>query len=110
MEATPLQSHSITAVDEGVTDEGVSCIDVYLPRTLDRWPWPRRESPHHASVTQEASSWCESFQAFSPKAQEAFNKCNFSMLQVQTLARDVLTYSNPLDLLAALVYPALDRG
>ncbi|KAF4575314.1 terpene cyclase [Pleurotus pulmonarius] len=85
METTPTQHDTTT-----LADEEAGWIDVYLPRTLDRWPWPRRENPHYASVTQEASSWCESFRAFNPQAQEAFNKCNFNLL-------------------TSLVYPGLDK-
>ncbi|KAJ7854579.1 terpenoid synthase [Mycena olivaceomarginata] len=47
---------------------------------LKNWPWPRSISPFYEQVKKESSEWCESFQAFSPKAQNAFNICDFSLL------------------------------
>ncbi|KAF4575315.1 terpene cyclase [Pleurotus pulmonarius] len=85
MSSTPLRPDLITFADEDVT-----YTDVYLPRTLDSWPWPRRTNPHYGSVKKQASAWCESFQAFSPQAQVAFNKCDFNLL-------------------ASLAYPGLDE-
>ncbi len=105
METTLIQRHTTTRADEEA-----GWIDVHLPWTLDAWPWPRCESPHYASVTQEASSWCESFQAFSPQAQEAFNKCNFSYVPASNYYIGILTCGLPLDLLASLVYSKLDKG
>ncbi|KAL4256109.1 hypothetical protein AB1N83_010953 [Pleurotus pulmonarius] len=72
-------------------NEDLPRIDIYLPKTLDFWPWPRRVNPYYARVKQQASSWCESFQLFSPRAQNTFNKCDFALL-------------------AALAYPELDRA
>ncbi|KAJ7893945.1 hypothetical protein B0H14DRAFT_3427245 [Mycena olivaceomarginata] len=51
-----------------------------LPEMLKNWPWPRSISPFYEQVKKESSEWCESFQAFSPKAQNAFNLCDFSLL------------------------------
>ena len=52
---------------------------VFLPNVLARWPWPRRINPKYAVLKQEADTWITSFRAFSPKAQDAFNRCDFSM-------------------------------
>ncbi|KAL4264339.1 Terpene synthase [Pleurotus pulmonarius] len=64
---------------------------VSLPRTLDSWPWPRRINPHYAMVGRQSLAWCESFKAFHPEAQDAFNKCDFNLL-------------------ASLAYPELDSA
>ncbi|RPD59287.1 terpenoid synthase [Lentinus tigrinus ALCF2SS1-7] len=51
-----------------------------LPDTLAKWPWLRLLNPHYAEVKAESSAWLESFHAFGPKAQKAFNKCDFNLL------------------------------
>lgn len=53
---------------------------IHLPNTLRNWPWPRAINLHYEECKRESEAWIESFQAFSPKAQRAFNKCNFSLL------------------------------
>ncbi|KAF8452301.1 hypothetical protein L210DRAFT_3384514, partial [Boletus edulis BED1] len=50
---------------------------VFIPNTLARWPWPRRINPHYDAVKKESAAWTTSFGAFSPKAQHAFNRCDF---------------------------------
>lgn len=52
-----------------------------IPNTLANWPWPRTINSHYESCKAESAAWVESFQAFSPKAQKAFNKCDFSRLR-----------------------------
>ncbi|KAF7432702.1 hypothetical protein PC9H_004644 [Pleurotus ostreatus] len=86
MSTTSLRPDSTTFVDE----DG-AYTDVHLPKALASWPWPRRVNPHYESVKQQASAWCESFQAFNPQAQDAFNKCDFNLL-------------------ASLAYPRLDEA
>ena len=52
---------------------------IFIPNVLARWPWPdRRINPNYAVVKKEADNWMASFQPFSPKAQDAFNRCDFS--------------------------------
>jgi hypothetical protein len=51
---------------------------IYIPDTLRNWPWPRDVNPYYAVCKKESSAWAEGFRAFSPKAQKAFNKCDFS--------------------------------
>ncbi|KAJ7835226.1 terpenoid synthase [Mycena leptocephala] len=51
-----------------------------IPDTLRNWPWPRQLNPHYQVCKEESSAWCESFHAFSPKAQKAFNRCDFNLL------------------------------
>lgn len=51
---------------------------VFIPNMLARWPWPRRINPYYAEVKKESAAWTASFGAFSPKAQHAFDRCDFS--------------------------------
>ncbi|TBU29047.1 terpenoid synthase [Dichomitus squalens] len=51
-----------------------------LPDTLAAWPWTRRINPHYAEVKEGSAAWLESFHAFGPKAQRAFNLCDFNLL------------------------------
>lgn len=51
---------------------------IFIPNVLARWPWPRRINPNYAVVKKEAAAWMTSFRAFSPKAQDAFDRCDFS--------------------------------
>ncbi|KAI3395183.1 hypothetical protein diail_1677 [Diaporthe ilicicola] len=51
-----------------------------LPNTLASWPWPRFINPHYEECKGESSGWAESFRAFGPKAQAAFNRCDFNLL------------------------------
>ncbi|KAL7282972.1 terpenoid synthase [Trametes coccinea BRFM310] len=51
-----------------------------LPDTLRSWPWPRNVNPHYVEVSAASAAWLESFKVFRPKAQAAFNKCNFGLL------------------------------
>jgi len=53
---------------------------IRLPDTLRHWPWPRTINPHYEICKEESEAWMESFHAFSPRAQKAFNRCNFSLL------------------------------
>jgi hypothetical protein len=50
----------------------------YIPKTLENWKWPRRINPYHNEVNAAAAEWTRSFKAFSPKAQEAFDRCEIS--------------------------------
>jgi hypothetical protein len=51
---------------------------IVIPDTLRYWPWARDINPHYEECKRESAAWAESFKAFSPKAQIAFNKCDFS--------------------------------
>ncbi|KAM7218649.1 Isoprenoid synthase domain containing protein [Rhypophila decipiens] len=51
---------------------------IQLPDTLRNWPWPRTINPHYEACKRESEAWIESFRAFSPRAQKAFNRCNFN--------------------------------
>ncbi|KAJ7797223.1 terpenoid synthase [Mycena olivaceomarginata] len=52
----------------------------HLPNTLIKWPYPRQINPFYDEIKRESSSWLEGFNAFSPKAQSAFNQCDFNLL------------------------------
>ncbi|KAJ6458240.1 terpenoid synthase [Mycena sanguinolenta] len=51
-----------------------------LPNTMADWPWLRRINPHFEIVKAECEAWFRTFNAFSPKAQKAFEKCDFCRL------------------------------
>ncbi|KAF8987968.1 terpenoid synthase [Cyathus striatus] len=53
---------------------------IYIPDTLRNWPWQRAVNPNYEICKAESAAWAESFGAFSPKAQKAFNKCDFNLL------------------------------
>ncbi|KAH9006423.1 terpenoid synthase [Lactarius hatsudake] len=63
----------------------------YIPNNLDQWKWPRHINPHYAEVKAASAAWARSFGAFSPKAQEAYDRCDFNRL-------------------ASLAYPLLDKA
>lgn len=84
---------------------------LHLPDTLVSWPWPRTINPHYEDCKRESSAWAESFHAFGPKAQAAFNKCDFSRSRSSKQRISSPTYTRIyLDLLASLAYASLDRG
>jgi Delta6-protoilludene synthase len=58
--------------------EDVARLTFHLPDTLATFPWPRSINPHYEVCKAESQAWVESFHAFGPKAQVAFNKCDFS--------------------------------
>jgi len=49
-----------------------------LPDTLRNWSYERIISPYYRAAQAESVGWIESFHPFSPAAQKAFNKCDFS--------------------------------
>jgi hypothetical protein len=50
----------------------------YIPKNLEKWKWPRRINPHYSEVRADSAAWIRSLKAFSPKAQEAFDRADFS--------------------------------
>ncbi|EMD35369.1 hypothetical protein CERSUDRAFT_96486 [Gelatoporia subvermispora B] len=52
----------------------------HLPDILANWPWPRLVNPHYQKVSVESDAWFRSLHAFGPKAQTAFEACNFGLL------------------------------
>ncbi|KAG2040645.1 terpenoid synthase, partial [Suillus americanus] len=57
---------------------------IFIPDMLARWPIPRLLNQHYSKVSAESSAWLESFKAFSPKAQQAFDRGNFGLLACLT--------------------------
>ncbi|KZV89553.1 terpenoid synthase [Exidia glandulosa HHB12029] len=53
----------------------------YLPDTLADWPWPRHLNASHASAKAASDAWIKKFNAFSPKAQDSFDRCDFKQLR-----------------------------
>ncbi|KAF8545687.1 terpenoid synthase, partial [Imleria badia] len=53
---------------------------IFIAKMLLSWPWPRRVNPHYAVVKSEADTWMTSFQVFGPRAQDAYNRCDFNLL------------------------------
>jgi hypothetical protein len=51
---------------------------ILLPDFEANWMWPRRVNPHTPDIKQECLEWVATFGAFTPEAQKAFDKCNFS--------------------------------
>ncbi|OJA09461.1 hypothetical protein AZE42_11144 [Rhizopogon vesiculosus] len=73
--------HSPTA-GESLNDnaEDKSLKKIFIPNVLARWPWPRRLNQHYPEVGAESTAWIASFKPFSPKAQDAFDRCEFNLL------------------------------
>ncbi|SJK98686.1 uncharacterized protein ARMOST_01955 [Armillaria ostoyae] len=49
-----------------------------LPETVANWPWPRKINPYYEEAKAESEAWFRSFEAFTPEAQRAFDRCDFS--------------------------------
>ncbi|KAF8484312.1 terpenoid synthase [Gautieria morchelliformis] len=54
---------------------------LYLPDTMANWPWPRAINPNYEEVKAQSNAWFQSFNAFSPRSQRAFDKCDFEHLR-----------------------------
>ncbi|KAI0066962.1 terpenoid synthase [Artomyces pyxidatus] len=52
----------------------------YIPNCLENWKWPRAINPYYEEVKAESAAWARSFGAFSPKAQHAYDRCDFNLL------------------------------
>jgi hypothetical protein len=50
---------------------------LYLPETLKNWPWPRAVNPHYEEIAAKSLTWLHSYNFFPPKAQQAFDQCNY---------------------------------
>ena len=98
--------------EESALDKNVNkCSEptrIFIPNVVARWPWRRRINPNYAVVREEADAWITSFQAFSPKAQDAFNRCDFSKFFLLYSARIPICFL--IDLLACLAHPTARKG
>jgi Delta6-protoilludene synthase len=81
----------------------------YIPDTLANWPWPRAINPAYEECKKESAAWCAKYGAFSPRAQKAFDLCDFSECHWPiTLHRGTRSLTVGLvDLLASLAYAHL---
>lgn len=61
-----------------LSEEFKMTLKIRLPDLNAEWKWPRRMNPHTADIQEESSEWVTKFKAFTPEAQKAFDKCNFS--------------------------------
>ncbi|KAH9026094.1 terpenoid synthase [Lactarius hengduanensis] len=52
----------------------------YIPKTLENWKWPRHINSHHNEVQAETAAWIKSSGVLSPKAQEAYDRCDINLL------------------------------
>lgn len=67
---------------------------LYLPRTMDAWPWPRAINPHYREIQAQSDAWFHSFQAFTPQSQRAYDKCDFgTSMAVDSLPFDEHYYN-----------------
>ena len=81
---------------------------IFIPNVLARWPWSRRINPNYAVLKKEAGAWITSFQAFSSKGQDAFNRCEFGKSFPSYSVRP--TNFCLIVLFACLVYPVARKG
>ncbi|KAI9447578.1 terpenoid synthase [Lactarius indigo] len=51
----------------------------YIPKTLENWKWPRRVNPHYNEVKEETAAWIKSSGVLSPKAEEAYDRCDINL-------------------------------
>ncbi|KZV87921.1 putative terpene cyclase [Exidia glandulosa HHB12029] len=51
-----------------------------LPDNLRDWPWQRRINPFYEEAKIASTGWIRGFKAFSPRAQKAFERCDFDRL------------------------------
>jgi len=52
---------------------------IRIPDNLAHWPWARAVNPHMEECSAASDAWLQNFNVFSPKAQAAFNRCQFGM-------------------------------
>lgn len=99
------------ARDESVLKKNINICGgsarVFIPNVLAKWPWPSQINPNYATVKKEADAWMASSQAFSPKAQDAYERCNSSMC---FLAYPASMLISRIGLLACLAYPTASKG
>ncbi|KAI0293867.1 terpenoid synthase [Multifurca ochricompacta] len=81
----------------------------YLPDTLKNWKWPRQISPDHVEVRAASAEWLRSLKAFSPRAQDAFDRCEFSKSQDHPFLTSSWAQLLP-GLLACMTYPFHDKA
>ncbi|KAK0721855.1 terpenoid synthase [Lasiosphaeria miniovina] len=74
-----MQRHeSIANIQMRVSLKGYSIGTCAHPRPLRCWPWQRHLSQHYQVAKAASREWFTGFQAFDPKSQDAFNRCDFA--------------------------------
>jgi len=58
---------------------------LYLPRTMDNWPWPRAINLYYREIQEESDNWFKGFKAFSKKSQHAFDMCDFGEHHIRNI-------------------------
>uniref|UniRef100_A0A8H7Y3N7 Terpene synthase n=1 Tax=Psilocybe cubensis TaxID=181762 RepID=A0A8H7Y3N7_PSICU len=62
-----------------------------IPDVLREWPYKRMINPYYRAAQEQSVKWLEGFRPFSPEAQIAFDKCDFSMLSKTSCLIGALT-------------------
>ncbi|KAJ7257389.1 hypothetical protein C8J57DRAFT_986652, partial [Mycena rebaudengoi] len=52
--------------------------EITLPDLLAHWPFETKPNPLQ-NIVADSAAWAESFEAFNPRAQIAFNRCKFGI-------------------------------
>ena len=82
---------------------------IYLPKTMEDWPWKRAINPFYEEVKAQSNDWLYTFNPFNERSQLAFDKCDFGKHLNQPFL--VVTCANfYLALLASLSYPNASKG
>ncbi|KAF8181436.1 beta-glucan synthesis-associated protein-domain-containing protein [Mycena galopus ATCC 62051] len=55
-----------------------STIEIILPDLLANWPYKAQPNPRQ-DIVADSAAWAESYGAFNPRAQDAFNRCKFGI-------------------------------
>jgi hypothetical protein len=50
---------------------------IYLPQTMEDWPWKRAINPFYKEVKAQSDGWLYTFNPFNERSQLAFDKCDF---------------------------------
>ncbi|KAI0089632.1 terpenoid synthase [Irpex rosettiformis] len=60
---------------------------LYLPETMQSWPWPRAVNCYHEQVSRESNAWIVSFRPLDERSQRAWNLCDFGLLSALVYPR-----------------------
>ena len=82
---------------------------IYLPKTMEDWPWKRAINPFYEEVKAQSNDWLYTFNPFNERSQLAFDKCDFGKYMNQPFL--IVTCADfYLALLASLSYPNASKG
>lgn len=80
-----------------------------IPDTLRNWPWKRILNPHYHKAKTESEEWLAKFNAFNPKSQYIFDRCDGSESWARFFLRE-FTCHCATGLLASLSFPQSSLG